>query len=164
MVIPVSLHPACIQSQRRFTLRASLEGKIQCQKTESSACLDFGGEDRFVCISNLAGKLEKYRPEKPIPPSPSPPPKSTGLQHRGLLDQHQWGPVLRGGRLGTCGHMTVALQWSGTRRSFWKWGWGKSKDARMGPGGTSPASLSTFESSMGPSEERAPQSNSAGFK
>ena len=105
--------PACVWSQSRFTLRASLEGKIHCQKNESSACPDFGGEGGFVCISSLAGKLEKYRPEKPIPPSPSPPPKFTSVQPRKMLDRHRWGPMLCGRRLGTFGHVTVALWWAG---------------------------------------------------
>lgn len=58
----------------------------------------------------------------------------------------------------------MALQWAWTRENFWKWGRGKSKGARMGPGGTSLTRLSTTESLVGPCEERAPRSNSAGFK
>lgn len=72
-------------------------------KNHELCLLRFWRGRRVVCISNLAGKLEKYRPEKPIPPSPSPPPKYTSLQPRKMLDRHTggdpcsvaggWGPL-----------------------------------------------------------------------
>lgn len=77
VAIPVSLHPACIWSQRHFTLRASLEGMICCQKPMSSACPDFGGEGGLFAFPIWLGNWKntdlrsQFPPDHHLPRNPS---------------------------------------------------------------------------------------------